>query len=387
VSDYHPESRARPVADVPVAALLARADELARRWAIALILARPLERIGEVPLEEIAREAPAIFEQLIRALTSDAALEHLFGSDPGGAPGGGLVRRLAPLAGAQDAAAAVSAIEALRSVLWDATVAELRDPHPRQVGDLADRLASVCSAVAMALLAAGSQTQAGSASAGDEPRVERREAPGRGASGRATPTPEPDPWEVHRRAADPQDTNRSETITPEAGPTSPWAEQPRIEIRDVRGEGPSAWIGSIGRRLERHQEDALPFGVLLVEVLDIERLVQAGAPEEVSKLIGKVESALSEELRPADLLTRESEGRYWLVTPETDGVGVRMLAERLARGVRSSASDHGTPLEVAIGIAVCPDDGLDAATLAAHADAGVFAARAAGRSIAPVDEA
>src|SRR5437870_4366683 len=42
-----PVHRARAVAGAPVQPLLARTDELARRWAIALILALPLERIGE----------------------------------------------------------------------------------------------------------------------------------------------------------------------------------------------------------------------------------------------------------------------------------------------------------------------------------------------------
>jgi predicted signal transduction protein with EAL and GGDEF domain len=40
---------------------------------------------------------------------------------------------------------------------------------------------------------------------------------------------------------------------------------------------------------------------------------------------------------------------------------------------------------VAIGFAVCPDDGNEPAALAARADVGVYAARAAGRATAPAD--
>jgi GGDEF domain-containing protein len=277
--------------------------------------------------------------------------------------------------------AKVGACEALRGVLWDALLDELRDPPPRQVAELSDRLAAVCTAMTAALLAldAGPTRASAAPGLGIQSEQEQRESP-----------------EVERREPDPPKLRDSEQLGQvDAGPghpgerefpASPWEGQPRIEIRDVRGEGPAAWIGSIGRRLERYQEDGLPFAVLLVEVVDMERLAQAGSASGVSQLIGRVEDALSQELRPADLLTRESQGRYWLVTPETDGVGMRMLAERLARSVRSSASDHGAPLEVAIGIAACPEDGRDAATLAAHADAGVYAARASGRSIAPADE-
>ena len=93
-----------------------------------------------------------------------------------------------------------------------------------------------------------------------------------------------------------------------------------------------------------------------------------------------MEDALARELRPADSLTRERPGRYWLLAPQTDGPRRAVLAERLARAVSSSASHRGTPLEVAVGIAVCPEDGRQASELAAHADVGLYAARAAGRS-------
>jgi GGDEF domain-containing protein len=167
---------------------------------------------------------------------------------------------------------------------------------------------------------------------------------------------------------------------PRAG-DPPLQARPQIEIRDVRGEeGPVAWIGSIGRRLERHEQDGSPFAVLLVELVDIERLCHAEPAEELSRLTSLVEEALARELRPADSLTRERAGRYWLLAPQTDGPGAQMLVERIARAVRSSASHRGTPLEAAVGVAVCPEDGRRASELAAHADVGLYAARAAGRT-------
>jgi GGDEF domain-containing protein len=143
--------------------------------------------------------------------------------------------------------------------------------------------------------------------------------------------------------------------------------------------------------LERHEQDGLPFAVLLVELVDIERLHNAEPLGEVSRLASEVQDTLARELRPTDSLTRERPGRYWLLTPQADGAGARMLAEQLAHAVRSSASHRGTPLEVAVGIAVCPEDGRQTSVLAAHADVGLYAARAAGRSfidqpIATVDD-
>jgi GGDEF domain-containing protein len=162
--------------------------------------------------------------------------------------------------------------------------------------------------------------------------------------------------------------------------------QPEIEIRDVRREeGPSAWVSSVGRLLARHAEDGIPFAVLLVEIVDVAQLERSETPHDLHGLVAKVEGALGQGMRASDHLSRETLGRYWLVAPETNGTGARMLAERLARLVRTSASHRGVPMEVAIGIAVCPDDGTEAPALAARADLGVYSARATGRSIAHTD--
>jgi hypothetical protein len=157
-SDAHtqPAPRARAVATAPVEPLLARTDELARRWAIALILALPLERIGEIPLESFAQEAPGLCAHVLRALTSDEELERL--ARRVGAGSSSPARRLAEMTGARDGKAAVEAVEALRGVLWEALLDELRwnsfdqSVPARMVADLADRLAYVCSSALVSSL-------------------------------------------------------------------------------------------------------------------------------------------------------------------------------------------------------------------------------------------
>lgn len=161
--------RARPLADAPIEALLARADELARRWAITLVLARPLEGIGELPLDDLAREAPLLCAQVVRALASDAELERLAGGQIGEVDSHAAT--LGELAGAQSAQAAVAAAESLRGVIWEAALEELRwpsldRPAVRQVADLGDRLAYVCATALAATLARGPAVQARPASPG-----------------------------------------------------------------------------------------------------------------------------------------------------------------------------------------------------------------------------
>jgi GGDEF domain-containing protein len=180
------------------------------------------------------------------------------------------------------------------------------------------------------------------------------------------------------------------TVTPfapraqEPSPSSSTASvEAEIEIHDVRREeGPSAWISSVGRMLTRYGQDGLPFAVLLVEIVDVAHLERSETPHDLHGIVAQVESALGRGMRSTDELSRETLGRYWMLAPETNGTGARMLAERLARLVRSSASHRGVPLEVAIGIAVCPEDGTEAPALAARADLGVYSARATGRPVA-----
>jgi len=290
---------------------------------------------------------------------------------------------------------AARAAQTLSETLWEALHEELNDPRQQRVAELIQQLREIAATL-------GSLAHVREPIASEEPEP-------RAARPRDEPTTEK-----------PSPAQSSETFVPLSPAPSPEAPSPlspavlidelapgagtRIEIRDERREegarheeglrreeglsrdegygreeGPAAWIGSIGRRLERYERDAAPFAVLLVELVEIERLRDTEPEGEMARLTAQVEDALARELRPADSLTRESAGRYWLLAPQTDSEVAQMLAERIARAVRSSASHRGGPLEIAAGIAVCPDDGRQAAELAAHADVALYAVRSAAR--------
>lgn len=295
------------------------------------------------------------------------------------------------------------AAQQLSDVLWEALHEELLAPDSRRLADLSERLVEVASTVVMLAPSPGdAPVQPPTPKApepGPEPPVgrpaeERRTQPARTQPIRSEPAPSAsDPAAMFPSVASPVAEPTPTKLIDEQAPgvaEEPMATvqplQPEIEIRDVRREeGPSAWVSSVGRLLARHAEDGLPFAVLLVEIVDVAQLERSETPHDLHGLVAKVEAALGEGMRASDHLSRETLGRYWLVAPETNGTGARMLAERLARLVRTSASHRGVPMEVAIGIAVCPDDGTEAPALAARADLGVYSARATGRSIAHTD--
>ena len=368
--------------------MLEHTGELAKRWAVALILARPLEAIGEVPLEQLAREAPSLCEQLLRSVRSNVELERLTGEGQGGArERSPLARRIAAISGASGPRETAVAVEALRGVLWEALVEELGSSAGAAVA-VCDRLAYVCAAALAAAIDAGLQSAASGA------RVDLARAGAEPIAGTVTPASPAGRQAVivDELAGARGPELRSSAQEPAPAVRADHHAEAEIEIRDQRGEeGPAAWIGSIGAQLERFARDGLPFAVLLVELSDIERLRRDEPARELARLAGDVEKALAVAAGAASVtLTRERPGRCWLLASDTDRDGARQLADGLASAVASGVGYRGSPLEVAVGMAVCPEDGREAATLAAYADVGLYAARAVirgstARSSAPVD--
>jgi GGDEF domain-containing protein len=362
-----------------------------------------------VPLEEIAAAGPLVCSQFVRALVSDVELDRLTG---GGAPTGreqsAPARRLATIAGAESAVAHVQAVEALRGVLWEAVLEHLRWPTSepaaaRRLGELSDRLAHVCSCALSAGLGAES-----SPVVAEEPG--ERETPAVSASEVAPPEREPlgrmdavivDERDEHRvgtgasPAPEAQPPRQGAARAPsearpswseerplswdESPPVPPMARGAEIEIRDERHEeGPAAWIGSIGRQLERHREDGTPFVVLLVEPLELDDLRRSLPPGALDDLVGLLQEALVAQWPGS--VTSQRQGRYWLLADDAERIGARGLSERLQQALAATVRHGGTPLQLAVGVASCPDDGVQAAALAAHADVDLYAARSAARA-------
>lgn len=306
---------------------------------------------------------------------------------------------------------ATGAARELSEALWDALQHELSGEASERAQALAQRLGEVSSTVALLLgrqaagdgrpVGAGEQVSAPGApahkpadggerpSGGPRPPVERRTPPEPVPPPGQPSAPSPGfaPGLGERGRTRLVDEQEPATVTPFAPSARREPERPEIAVHDARREedGPAAWISSVGRMLARHSHDHLPFAVLLVEMVDVAHLERSETPHDLHGIVAQVEGALGRGMRDSDELSRETLGRYWLLAPDTNGTGARMLAERLARLVRGSATHRGVPMEVAIGIAVCPQDGTEAPALAARADLGVYAARATGRSISHTD--
>ncbi|HEX8121689.1 MAG TPA: hypothetical protein VF549_10550 [Solirubrobacteraceae bacterium] len=405
--------RPRPVADVPAV----DGRELARAWLVELVAAAPLERAAALPGPGFALRAPRLCAAVVDALATEAAYDDL---EPGGthAP---LAADAAVIAGAEGAAEAVTALDALRAVTWSLLLDELHRPPPSLLTDLADRLGATMATITAAALEGGT-TLTAATRAGDRGPLAAilrgDEAPGPADDA----SPEPDEEARPRREGDPllgaddrrsPDTARGAVGDREAdavvgadaarggdrfagaavdalpdhrapGPRE-WAPSPAGPVVEDGSDFVSRvapWTAAVERRLQRHSDDGLPFALLCVEVADLDRLVAADRDRDVAKALEAAEAAVCAQLRPADVLVRERPGRYWLVAPDTDGDAARSLAHLLAAAVAGVPGHRGAPLEAAVGLAVAPNDGVDAPALEGRAEEGLFAARAAGLRVA-----
>jgi GGDEF domain-containing protein len=143
-ASYLGRRRSRPVADAPAL----DGAEVAKAWLVELVAVAPLERAARLPGPRFAEDAPRLCAAVVAALGSDAALDDL---EPGGALAP-LAAGAGHLAAAPTALEAVSALDALRAVVWSAIVEAADRPVPGQVADLADRLGAVVSALTTATL-------------------------------------------------------------------------------------------------------------------------------------------------------------------------------------------------------------------------------------------
>jgi GGDEF domain-containing protein len=371
-----PLRRPRPVADAPVAPL-ADGVAVAKSWLLVLLADAPLHQAAAIPMADLARGGPALCAAVLAAVRSDDDLNRLSGGDR--AP---LAACAGRLAGARGPTATAAAVEGLRRAVWHALLGELRDPHPDLVAGLGDRVAHVCSVVATASLSvpvvdppgrAGPLAEALAAQqappAPATPPVDGVDGTGGNAMG---PVPAPpldaEAWDDESPEAVPAPGGATVTVLPGADRVwTPSAEPP--------------WRGAIARRLERREDDGLPFAVLTVEVDDLERLLAAGSGRDVAFALEAAERGLTAELAPADVVVRERLGRWWLTSPDRDARAARDLGMRVGAAI-SHATLAGTPLQASIGVAVCPDDGADVESLAGRAEQGLYSARAAGLRLA-----
>jgi GGDEF domain-containing protein len=336
--------RARPVADAPIDGPLARIDELAKGWALALIEAAPLRRAVVTLTEPLTRDGPRICDAALRALVEESDLRRL---EPGGA-----LRRLAgevgEMTGSTAATDASRAVDALHDVVWAALWAELPAPDPALVADLSLRLAQVCALIRDAAL-----ERALGSSGGRELSAVREETnhPAAAAAALLAPTG--------------------------LGPDS--AEDPPA-FQEPAGADP-LWMSALADAVQSSGAAARPLSLLIVELEDGDRVLASASPEQADAALCEFIGALRHVVRRQDVLVWESDARARVIAAETSRAAAHALAARIAEAVGGTGGPGGAPLAASVGVAVLGEDGDTSSDLIEAAEEARFSASASGLEV------
>lgn len=162
-------------------------------------------------------------------------------------------------------------------------------------------------------------------------------------------------------------------VGPEGAPPAPLAVAPEQD------EAPTDPLRVLDAWLADRTRAGRPLALLLAELDDRGRLdLIEGSAAPGGGLSRQLLDAARTVLRDADAALPGEEGRVWLIADGVTRAGAEAIARRLEGAVRALGTWRGAPLTAAVGVALHPADGDDAAALAATAEEGVFAAAAAG---------
>jgi GGDEF domain-containing protein len=363
--------RARPVADAPVDELLARSDEMAKGWLLALVEELPLERSPAIPAADLARDGPPVCDAIVRALADDADLRRL---QPGGALER-IVARAGELAGAGGAEHTAHAVDVLHSVIWSAVRDELRRPDPDQLIELAERLNLVMELVRAASLRRGGEDRDAGAEAGDGFGADA----GNGAVDRQDP---------------PGTLRPVEPVVPRAEPAvrrvEPAESAESAESVAAAAERGALWLGALASEIARARSSGAPLSLLLAELDETDRMLSVEPVAVASATFGRFAQAVRSVVRRQDILACESESRAWIIARDTSRAAAQALGSRVSRAVREAEAWRGAPMTVSVGLAVLGEDGDDAGRLMEVAEEAALAAAASGigiiRAVPPAHE-
>jgi GGDEF domain-containing protein len=349
---------ARPVADAPIDDLLARTDDLAKRWLIALLEQTELDATPAILGGGLTADGPALCDAVLRALADDHELRRL---EPDGAVAE-LAARVGQLSGAASPAGAARGVEALRRTVWAALREELRRPDPDQVSELAERLALVCDTLLAAAL--------------ESPAVEP--PPPRHAS--AEPVAAPPPAEHPPVPAEPVGAPQPATPPPRVSvePPPPVRAEP-VVARSAAGRPHALWVAALEDEISH--ADGLPLSLLLAELEDAERILAAASSVEADATFELFAKAMRGVVRGQDILVRETDARTWIIARGTGRLGAVSLGTRVAEAV-GAARWRGAPLTATVGLAVLGEDGRTSTELIEAAEEARFAASASGTDVA-----
>ena len=133
----------------------------------------------------------------------------------------------------------------------------------------------------------------------------------------------------------------------------------------------------LNRALSAYRADGEPFGLMLLDLDNFKQVNDTLGHEVGDNLLIEFAERLRRHVRQQDRVARLGGDEFAVVVLASDRAGVVAIAERIRSSVAEAVSLEGISLEieVSIGIALCPDHGVDATALLRGADVAMYFAK------------
>jgi putative two-component system response regulator len=131
------------------------------------------------------------------------------------------------------------------------------------------------------------------------------------------------------------------------------------------------------QEIERHKRYGKSFGLLLIDIDWFSLFNRRHGPIEGDRVLKTVSEAIVENIRSVDTVARFWADRFSVILPEAADPAATEVAERIQGAIASKSKGHIT---VSVGIATCPDDGMNRSSLILAADEALQQAKKLGKA-------
>jgi diguanylate cyclase (GGDEF)-like protein len=143
----------------------------------------------------------------------------------------------------------------------------------------------------------------------------------------------------------------------------------------------------LDQALATYRRDEIPFSLMLLDLNRFKEINDTLGHQTGDLVLRHLSSQLRPMLREADTLARWGGDEFGIVLPGADLRQALGVAARLQQALSTPLITQGFRLtpEGSIGVATCPEHGIDGETLLRHADVALYIAKRAVRGIATYD--